>query len=98
MTKPSTPSEIWHQIDHISRVECCRVSPGAACKGYHPQGTRIVYGYEALAKAVQGAIYGARNIAIDAAVDEISRLVTRDGQVSKPEVLEILVRLKLPGV
>lgn len=98
MTDPSSPSEIWNHIDRASRVECCHASSGEACKGFHPQGTRIVYGYEALSKSVRGAVFNSRNAALDAAVDEISRLPARDGQVSKAEVLETLVRLKLPGV
>ncbi len=94
---PST-TEIWDRIDRVSRIGCCHASSGETCKGHHPQGTRVVYGYEALSRAVRGAVFNARNAAIDAAVDEISRLTTKDGHVSKPEVLEILVRLKLPGV
>jgi hypothetical protein len=93
---PST-TEIWDHIDRISRIGCCHASSGEACKGHHPQGTRVVYGYEVLSKSVRGAVYSARNAALDTAVDEISRLPARDGQVSKAEVLEVLVRLKLPG-
>lgn len=94
MATLSSPSEIWNHIDRMSRVECCHAASGETCKGFHPQGTRIVYGYEALSDAVRTAVFKSRNTAIDAAIDQISGLATKDGHVSKAEVLEILVGLK----
>ncbi len=93
----TTPAETWEKIDRIARVECCFPREGQNCKGYHPQGTRVVYGYEALSKGVRGAIFGSRNIVLDEAIGEISKLVTNDGMVLKSNVLEILNALKLPN-
>ncbi len=89
------PSEVWDQIDRMSRISCCNAASGETCNGFHPQGTRIVYGYEALSKGVRGAVYSARNAALDAAVDAVSSLLTTDALVLKSEVLEILSRLKM---
>jgi len=97
MTKHPLPSEIWGKIDRVAGVNCCFVSKGEKCSGYHPQGTCVIYGYEALSAAVKGAIHAARNGALDEAIDEISKLLTADGLILKPEVLEILNGLKWPN-
>lgn len=96
--KTLRPSEVWDQVDRISRIHCCYATPGKSCQSYHAQGTRVVYGYEALAKGVQGAVYAARNDALDEAIVEVSRLETLEGSVLKSNVLEILSHLKMEGL
>lgn len=51
-----TASDWWEKIDEASRIGCCFAREGPDCKGNHPQGTRIVYGYETLAQSVMSAI------------------------------------------
>ncbi len=97
MSERALPQEIWDQVDRISRVHCCQPAQTERCQGYHHQGTRVVYGYEVLSKAVMGAAHGARNGGIDEAILDISKLLTADGLVLKSEVLEILSGLKWPN-
>lgn len=96
--EPMNPTEVWAQVDRMGRIHCCHPTPGDKCEGYHAQGTRVVYGYEALAKGVQGAVFAARNGALEEAIGLVSELVPTEGAVLKSNVLEILSHLKLAGV
>jgi hypothetical protein len=51
-----TSSDWWERIDQEARIGCCFAKEGPNCQGHHPQGTRIVYGYELLAQGVMRAI------------------------------------------
>lgn len=93
--KGAKPSEVWDQVDRMARIHCCHPASGEKCEGYHAQGTRVVYGYEALAKGVQGAVYSARNRILDEAITEISELSPLEGAALKSKVLEVLNQLKI---
>jgi len=88
------PPEIWDQIDRISRIHCCHAESGERCKGFHHQGTRVVYGYEVMNKAVMGALHASRNNGLEDGIEEISRLTPTDGMIRKSDVLETLSHLK----
>lgn len=90
------PPDIWNQIDRISRLQCCRAQNSERCAGVQHQGTLAVYAYDILNKAVMGSVHASRNIGLEDAIDEISKLTPADGQVRKSDVLEILNGLKWP--
>jgi hypothetical protein len=92
------PSEVWDHVDRMSRIHCCYAASGEKCQGYHPQGTRVIYGYEAMSKGVQGAVFSARNNVLEEAIGLVSELVAKDGAVLKSNVLEILSQLKLTAL
>lgn len=96
MSPSVLPPDIWNQIDRISRIQCCQAQSSDRCAGILHQGTLAVYSYEILNKAVMGSVHASRNIGLEDAIDEVSRLSPVEGQVRKSDVLEILSGLKWP--
>lgn len=90
------PPDVWDQIDHLSRISCCRAQSSEKCEGFHHQGTRVVYGYEILCRSVMSSLKGSRNAGLNEAINEVSKLIPTDGMVRKSDVLVILSGLKWP--
>lgn len=95
--KSIVPADVWDHIDRTARITCCVAMSTEKCKGHHQEGTRVIYGYEALCRTVKSSLHAARNTVLDNAIDEISKVTPADGLVRKSEVLEILNGLKWPS-